>query len=135
MENYFAKYNCHLNNVKFMPLTLALYDSKQCQGFFSELVDGAFVVKPVSSPGNAEEFRVYGTQEELKAEFGECSSRVPDYLVQQLIPKRTLVSNKWWDIKVYMLVARTSPVFVFYTHGYARSAKVSSFLGRFVLLV
>lgn len=126
-EEYFQKFGCRANSVHFSPPQYALYDSESCNNFFTEnaVSPNAWVVKPVVSPGNAEEFRVFSSIEAMKEEYSSCTSRVPDFVAQQLIPERPLTLYKWWDIRVYMLIASTKPYFVFYHHGFARTSKLS----------
>ena len=54
--------------------------------------------------------KVYASQADLREEFGDCSvERSPDFVVQQVIKERAVLDNKWWDMKVFMLVAHSEP--------------------------
>ncbi|KAH9253203.1 hypothetical protein BASA81_008885 [Batrachochytrium salamandrivorans] len=124
-EEYFAKYRCKKNSVHFGLAEFALYREQDCKSFFNEYGQSnyAWIVKPIV--GTVEEFRIFANIEAMRQEYESCVERPADVIVQRLVGNRPLVLYKWWDIKVYMLVASTKPYFVFYHQGYARTSKLS----------
>ncbi len=132
LSKYLNQHGCLPNAVKIQPKTFSLDDRAQCKEFFEAEVGGTapWVLKS-SSPtaGDGDGLKIYANAGDLKEEFGACAEDAPSFQVQKFIRKRHLHLNKYWDLKVFVLVARTEPAMVFYHRGYVRSARVINPVG------
>eukprot|EP00516_Mucochytrium_quahogii_P006933 CAMPEP_0203745080 /NCGR_PEP_ID=MMETSP0098-20131031/939_1 /ASSEMBLY_ACC=CAM_ASM_000208 /TAXON_ID=96639 /ORGANISM=" , Strain NY0313808BC1" /LENGTH=1521 /DNA_ID=CAMNT_0050632771 /DNA_START=76 /DNA_END=4641 /DNA_ORIENTATION=+ len=124
--DFFKEGGCNSRLLRYMPATYLMHDYEDCKKFFDDETRGTWVLKPVDTQGG-EGVQIYTSVADLKEDFGTCENpRKGEVVAQKFIRKRHLFNNKWWDMKVFLVVSTTNPYFVFYRRGYLRSAQIQS---------
>lgn len=138
MYRQFVKsFGCSLENLKLVPKSFLLSDENECLDFFihiSKKSKSAWIVKPYGGYGG-QNIEIYNLASPMIKKFGKCDKRY-QYLAQEYLPNLLLLNGRKFDVRAYILIARTNPYFLFYHPGYLRVAisKFSAGAGKEVHL-
>ena len=140
MVNYAKKYQDQpqcFSNKKFFPKTWILTETDQCKDFFynyfntQEYVElkEKYRIVYIRKVG-AGEHRAKGVQpvtegeevslRELYKNGSKCGKEATNYLIQTFVPNPLLVYGHKFDFRIYMLVASTYPLILYYHDGFLR---------------
>lgn len=132
-RRFVKSFGCSLDQLKLIPKSYLLSERKECLDFFinlSKKTRTAWIIKPYGGYGG-ENIEIYNTASALIKKFGKCDKRY-QYLAQEYLPNLFLLNGRKFDVRAYILIARTNPYFLFYHIGYLRVAinKFSANAGR-----
>jgi len=134
-ENYKAKPQCFSFD-KFFPETWVLYNKEQCRDFFAHFNSKQY--QELKKERNIVYIRKIGAdshkglgvqpvdndeEQELRTTYknGErCGRITKNYIIQNFIYNPLLLDGHKFDFRVYMLIASTNPMMVFYHDGFLR---------------
>lgn len=136
-RQFVSSFGCSLDHLKLIPQSFLLSEEKECLDFFihvSKKAKNTWIVKPYGGYGG-QNIEIYNTVSPLIKRFGKCDKSY-QYLAQEYLHNLLLLDGRKFDVRAYMLIARTNPYFLFYHPGYLRVAinKFSNNAGRDVHL-
>ena len=121
-RNHFQSYGCSLEDTAIMPRSFILDDPTECVQFFkysNTRPKSWWVLKP-SKGQRGDGISIHSNLTFLYNEYATCTKH-HDSIVQEYISNPLLLKNRKFDIRAYILLARTSPHYlVFYHEGYLR---------------
>ena len=121
-RKHLQSYNCSLEEAGIMPRSFVLDNPRECRKFFNygrKRPQSLWVLKPNSGQGG-NGITIHTNLTFFYKEYGKCSKR-QNYIVQEYVSNPLLLNNRKFDIRAYMLIAKTSPHYlVFYHEGQLR---------------
>lgn len=136
-RKFVSTYGCSLDHLKLIPKSFLLSEENECLDFFihiSKKSRNAWIIKPYGGYGG-QNIEIYNAASPMIKKFGKCD-RSHQYLAQEYLPNLLLLNGRKFDVRAYILIARTNPYFLFYHPGYLRVAigKFSTGAGKEVHL-
>ena len=133
-------FGCTLDQLKIFPKSFLASVVKDCSDFHYYILkqpNSSWIVKPYGGiVGKG--IKIYQHVPALLERFKECGRKLysNDYVIQEYLPNLLLLNGRKFDIRAFILIARTSPYFLYYHPGYLRVAvnKLSEAGGREVHL-
>lgn len=120
--NHFQSFGCSLGNSDIMPRSFILDNPNECIQFFrysSTHPQSWWVLKPSRGQGG-DGISIHSNLTYFYRKYSTCMSQ-PHAIVQEYITNPLLVKKRKFDIRAYILLARTAPYYlVFYHEGYLR---------------
>lgn len=121
-RNHFRSFGCSLEDTAIMPRSFDLDDPTECVQFFkySNMQPKSWwVLKPSSGQGG-DGISIHSNLTYFYNKYATCMKHT-DTIVQEYISDPLLLDNRKFDIRAYILVAKTSPHYLlFYHEGYLR---------------
>ena len=121
-RNHFQSFGCSLEATGIMPRSFVIDNPKECKNFFHygrKRPQSLWVLKPVSGQGG-NGITIHSNLTFFYKEYAKCSKR-HKYIIQEYISNPLLLNKRKFDIRAYMLIAKTSPHYlVFYHKGQLR---------------
>ena len=117
-RSFFEKHGC---DMKIMPSSFILDKPKECMQFFRHArldPDAWWVLKPSSGFGG-EGITVHTSMTYLYKKFALCQSK-EQFVVQKYLSQLLLIEGRKFDVRGLVLIAGTTPYFLFYHEGYLR---------------
>ena len=132
-RQFVNSFGCNLDHLKLIPKSFLLSEEKDCLDFFirvSKETRRTWIIKPYGGYGG-QNIEIHYTASSMIKKFGKCDRR-HQYLAQEYLPNLLLLNGRKFDVRAYILIARTNPYFLFYHPGYLRVAinKFSTGAGR-----
>lgn len=124
LRSFVESYGCNLNDLKLIPKTFLFSERKECLDFFihvSKNTQSTWIVKPYGGYGG-EKIEMYQQISPLIDKFGKCDNARAQFLAQEYLSNPLLLNGRKFDVRAYILIARTNPYFLFYHAGYLRVA-------------
>ena len=122
-RQFVSSYGCSLDDLKLIPKSFLLGEEKDCLDFFihiSKKARNTWIVKPYGGYGG-QNIEIFNIASPLIKKYGKCD-RHHQYLAQEYLPNLLLLNGRKFDVRAYILIARTNPYFLFYHPGYLRVA-------------
>ena len=121
-RKHFESFGCKLEATGIMPRSFILDSPTECVKFFkygNKNPKSWWVLKPSNGQGG-DGISIHSNLSYFYEEFSTCM-KSPDYIVQEYITSPLLLQKRKFDVRAYILIAKTSPHFlVFYHDGYLR---------------
>ena len=121
-RRHFQSFGCEMEAAGMMPRSFILDNPTECVQFFrysSKRPEAWWVLKPSSGQGG-DGISIHSNLSHFYGEFATCM-KSPDAIVQEYITDPLLLGNRKFDVRAYILIARTSPHFLVFDHdGYLR---------------
>ena len=121
-RSYFQSCNCSFEDTGIMPRSFILDDTEECIQFFRYIKKwpkSAWFLKP-SHGQEAFGITVHTNLTYLYEEYATCTKK-PDSIVQEYVTNPLLLEKRKFDIRAYILIAKTFPHYlVFYHEGYLK---------------
>ena len=121
-RKHFQYFGCQLEATGIMPRSFVLDTPTECIQFFrysNKRPTSWWVLKPSNGQGG-EGISIHSNLSYFYDKFSTCM-KSPDYIIQEYITDPLLLMKRKFDVRAYILVAKTSPHFlVFYHDGYLR---------------
>ena len=134
-KTYATRPHC-LNHNKFFPETWALYDAEACTEFFNKFNSPEYLkmkekndivyIRKVGA-GSHRGAGVAPVTETEEASLREtykdgalCGTVKQNFIVQHYVHNPLLIFGRKFDFRMYMLIASTNPMIVFYHDGFLR---------------
>lgn len=124
LRSFVESYGCNLNDLKLIPKMFLFSERKECLDFFihvSKNTQSTWIVKPYGGYGG-EKIEMYQQISPLIDKFGKCDNARAQFLAQEYLSNPLLLNGRKFDVRAYILIARTNPYFLFYHAGYLRVA-------------
>ena len=122
-RQFVSSHGCSLDDLKLIPKSFLLGEEKDCMDFFiliSKRARNTWIIKPYGGYGG-QNIEIFNTVSPLIKKYGKCD-RHHQYLAQEYLPNLLLLNGRKFDVRAYILIARTNPYFLFYHPGYLRVA-------------
>ena len=123
-RSYFQSFDCSLEDTGIMPRFFILDDPKDCVQFFRYLrmqPKSIWFLKP-SHGHNGGGITMHSNLTFFYKEYATCMKK-PDSIVQEYVANPLLLEKRKFDLRAYILIAKTAPYYlVFYHDGYVRRA-------------
>ena len=120
--NYFQSFGCSLEDTDIMPRSFILDNPTECIQFFrysNMHPQSWWILKPSGGQGG-DGITIHSNLTYFYWHYATCMTQ-PDAIVQEYITSPLLVKNRKFDIRAYILLARTAPYYLaFYHEGYLR---------------
>ena len=119
-------FGCTLNQLKIFPKSFLASEVKDCSDFhfyIAKRPDSSWIVKPYGGiVGKG--IKIYQHVPALLERFKECGRKqhTNHYVIQEYLPNLLLLNGRKFDIRAFVLIARTDPYFLYYHPGYLRVA-------------
>ena len=119
-------FGCTLDQLNFFPKSFLASEVKDCSDFhyyISKRPHSSWIVKPYSGI-TGKGIEIYPRVPALLERFKDCGKKhdTKHYVIQEYLPNLLLVNGRKFDIRAYILIARTNPYFLYYYPGYLRVA-------------
>ena len=122
LRDYFQSFRCSLTDTGIMPRSFILNDPHECVQFFkySTMQPGSWwILKPSNGHGGSG-ITIHSNVTVLSKNYSTCTKH-PDAIVQEYITNPLLLEKRKFDIRAYILFAKSSPHYlVFYHECYLR---------------
>ena len=118
----FENHGCSLESARIMPRSFLLDNPQDCIQFFKYAglrEDSWWVLKPSEGYGG-EGITMHPNLTQIYREFGTCSERNNEYVVQEYLSNLLLIEKRKFDVRGLVVIAGTTPYFLFYHEGYLR---------------
>jgi len=122
-------FGCTLDQLKFIPKSFLASEESDCFDFFSyaaKRLKTKWILKPYGGVcGYGIEFYpdTSSMVTRLNHKCGVKSDwRENQYIIQEYLPNLLLLNGRKFDIRAFILIARTDPYFLYYHPGYLRVA-------------
>ena len=121
-RQHFESFGCNLEATGIMPRSFILDNPTECVQFFrygNKRPNSWWVLKPSSGQGG-DGISIHSNLTYFYQEFATCMIS-SDHIVQEYITNPLLLDRRKFDVRAYVLIAKTSPHYlVFYHNGYLR---------------
>lgn len=124
---HFIQHGCTLEETGIMPLSFLVDNSRDCVQFFkyANSNPNSWWVLKVSHGYGGEGITIHQNMSLLYRKFGTCKD-TGEFVIQEYLSNLLLVERRKFDVRGIVLIAGTSPYFLFYHEGYLR-VSVSDF--------
>jgi len=123
LQRFTASHGCALNELGVMPASYRWKDEAECARAQKFRTPSQWVSKPDDHAGNGGKGFVFvPQQDQLLQTLGPCGQA--NTLVQRMVDDLLVVDGDKWSLRAYLLVASSTPFFVFYYPGFARTVRV-----------